>query len=455
MIALQTPYGVMETPEQQYEYQLVLAALDCADRRLGHLLSTVTTWFDPTEITDPYLRFLYSLAVEVAAAGGPVNAGSLAAEVAQRQHTLGPLWGTLWARCTGDLFSERVREMAYLIHDAAAQAGNILFYARRVHDAYRRTLGSQDVGRAASALAHAPVPDDILDQLPAIRTRYAPAPETRIHDNKQVFLELMEELDGRQVSNALPFGIESLDDLAGGLAPGVLCTVSGRSSSGKSVLLLQTAIRFADEYQIPVVFYTFEMTVKELGRRGAALLSRQPIKGGDTRQYMIGLSRMHELTDVHGRLKLITTARTPEQISSECHQFAAMEPIGLIVVDYLQITTPTDSRVNREQQVAHVAESLKHLAMDLGVPVLTGSQLNADGQVRESRAIENFSNLLLELDPPAEDTSAEVQMDIHVRKNRDGARGHGKALWERPLYTMRDLEAIDLPNFNPDFASYA
>ena len=115
-------------------------------------------------------------------------------------------------------------------------------------------------------------------------------------------------------------------------------------------------------------------------------------------------------------------------------------------VDYIQAVVPTRSKHDgREQQIAHVAASLKHLASKTGVPILTATQLNKEGEktprlssVRESEAIANYSNIVLLLNPEERNDVA-VDMDIIVAKNRDGAKDVATVVWERPLFTIRDL----------------
>ena len=75
--------------------------------------------------------------------------------------------------------------------------------------------------------------------------------------------------------------------------------------------------------------------------------------------------------------------------------------------------------------MAHVVESLKHLATDAGVPVMTASQLNDEGRVRESRAILNTANILIRLRPDMRDmTATRVDIDLNLDKCRGGGHGY-------------------------------
>jgi replicative DNA helicase len=87
--------------------------------------------------------------------------------------------------------------------------------------------------------------------------------------------------------------------------------------------------------------------------------------------------------------------------------------LALIVVDYLQLIRGPRSRDDlREQEVARTSGGLKQLAKALGCPVLSASQLNDDGRVRESRAITHDADSVLII---AED-------GVKVLKMRNGQR---------------------------------
>ena len=88
--------------------------------------------------------------------------------------------------------------------------------------------------------------------------------------------------------------------------------------------------------------------------------------------------------------------------------------IDLIVVDYIQLVTLSNVRdKSREQQVAEVSRTLKKLAKRHNCPVITASQLNDDGKVRESRAILQDADVLINVVP---------NDHLLLAKNRDGQR---------------------------------
>lgn len=91
-----------------------------------------------------------------------------------------------------------------------------------------------------------------------------------------------------------------------------------------------------------------------------------------------------------------------------------------MVVDYLQLCqSPEGSKAEtREQQVSEVVRRLKLLALNLNVCVLTASQLNDKGELRESRSIGHHADYVLHIDH-SDSQGAEFRM----MKNRNGERG--------------------------------
>jgi replicative DNA helicase len=356
------------------------------------------------------------------------------------------------------MFGVRVAQLYGLWCDCSSQGGHLTYYCQRVHEQYRRHHAAMEIAVTADEMRGTDDVDAVLDHLPEIASKYAPALENRAAENSAVIQDILAELEGKKQNDHFRFGIEALDQILDGVPPTTLTTVGARSSNGKSVFLGQAAINCAARAAQPALMFSIEMSQKELFKRWAAHLSRQPIRGGDRRAFIGGLSRVDQLQR-DGLLHVFTGPHTVEQIAAEAMAFASRSKLGIIVVDYLQAVVSTKSRTeSREQQVAHIAGSLKHLASKAGAPVLTASQLNKDGEnnprgstLRESEAIFNYSNIVLLLDPAkGSEREDAADMDIIIDKNRDGKKDVVVARWEKPIYTIRDQDACDLPNYRPE-----
>jgi replicative DNA helicase len=125
------------------------------------------------------------------------------------------------------------------------------------------------------------------------------------------------------------------------------------------------------------------------------------------------------------------------ELRAKARRLHARQPLGLIVVDYLQLISPTDGTVPREQQVAEASRGLKALAKELEVPVLVLAQLNRSAEkenraprlsdLRESGSIEQDADVVLMLNRPKEENDkfqvASGTMELFISKNRNGEVG--------------------------------
>jgi replicative DNA helicase len=145
------------------------------------------------------------------------------------------------------------------------------------------------------------------------------------------------------------------------------------------------------------------------------------------------------------------------EIGAESRLWRRRHGTGLVIVDYLQLIEPDDTRINREQQVARVTKGLKKLAKSLGIPVVVLAQLNREvekrddkrprlSDLRESGSVEQDADQVLFVHRPdyydPKDHPGEVE--LHLAKNRNGPRAIGpQALliyWEAA--TMRFYESM-------------
>ncbi|WP_124712980.1 replicative DNA helicase [Mycolicibacterium nivoides] len=220
--------------------------------------------------------------------------------------------------------------------------------------------------------------------------------------------------------------------LNGGLQRGRLYTIAARPGVGKSVAALQLASNAAF-WGFPSAFFTLEMSTDEVTSRLMA--------AGSSVDFSKIMRKDLDLTDrekidnfikLNDAIPLQVVDRatiTTEQIVAHCR---AIGNLGVVVVDYLQLVKPSDSKVSREQQVSHMSRSLKIAARELNVAMVQCAQLNRgpvkDGKpraptiadLRESGAIEQDSDVVLLLHNDEDDPGI-IQMIIG--KNRNGRMG--------------------------------
>jgi replicative DNA helicase len=141
--------------------------------------------------------------------------------------------------------------------------------------------------------------------------------------------------------------------------------------------------------------------------------------------------------------------------------------LGLIVIDYLQLIEPDNSRDQRQEQVARIARRLKGLARELQVPVLCLAQLNRQAEdsrdhkprlshLRESGAIEQDADVVMFVHREEYYRTGEEreqfagQAEIIIAKQRNGPVGEVELLWQKEFTRFVD-KAPDRFNAFDDF----
>lgn len=198
----------------------------------------------------------------------------------------------------------------------------------------------------------------------------------------------------------LSTGITDLDEtLAGGMFPGDLLILGARPAMGKTALAIQIAFNVASPPQNgrdpkPVAFFSLEMAKVQLARRLIAERTGIPTK--DQRMGRVTSEQLVSIANVGADLARIPLHIDDQPASSvaEIRRRAQdlkrrLGGLGLIIVDYLQLVAPGNTRKareqNRTQDVSEIARGLKNLAKALGVPVLALAQLGRAVEQREDK----------------------------------------------------------------------
>jgi replicative DNA helicase len=137
--------------------------------------------------------------------------------------------------------------------------------------------------------------------------------------------------------------------------------------------------------------------------------------------------------------------------------------LGLIVVDYLQLMSPTQSKNsdNVVQQVTEISRSLKNLARELDVPVLALSQLSRAveqrrgkprlSDLRDSGSIEQDADVVMFIhrDDKMNETSDRPNIaEIMIEKHRNGPVGSIELFFDDKRTSFVSLEKSDFGGFD-------
>lgn len=226
----------------------------------------------------------------------------------------------------------------------------------------------------------------------------------------------------------LPTGFASLDHILGGLHPGNLVLIAARPSVGKTAMGLQVARHVAGRGE-PVLFWSLEMSADELTIRLLAAEARVNLKRlvrgaldpGEWRRVSDATEPIHGLP--------MTLLDRSEATPLDVRSWARKSKPALIVVDYVQLMHLPGRHERRESEIAAISRSLKHLAMELRIPILALAQLNRESEranrapalsdLRDSGSLEQDSDAVVLLHRDM----AKGAVIAHVAKHRNGPVG--------------------------------
>ena len=320
-------------------------------------------------------------------------------------------------------------------------------YALTIRTAARRRAVTAECLSLASDAQDADKP--LSELLDATRARLdalaGNLPSSGLQSGTDALCGFYERLVGSEVQPVVTSGFPRLDR-ALCIAGGKLIVIGARPSVGKSALLLHLAMNALDAGR-RVLLVSLEMGADELIGRMVARQSGVPVQAIST----------HRLTETElGRVvegfsflpgesfTVCTTARTASDVRREALRMRANGGLDLIVVDYLQLLEAGRKASSRVEAVGIISRTLKLLAVELKVPVLTASQLNRASErndaprlsdLRESGSIEQDADAVLLLHAANEKENPE--RDLTLAKNRQGRCGGFKLLFsgERMLFT--------------------
>lgn len=232
----------------------------------------------------------------------------------------------------------------------------------------------------------------------------------------------------------LQTGLVDLDDKITGLRPGELVLIAGRPGQGKTTLACQIARECALR-GAAVLIAAYETSAAQLYEN--ALCAEANVSAHLARGGKLSEMDWHALTLASSRLDKaplwICDDRRADvtDIRRVAKRLALARPLGLLVVDYIQLVPALGHAQNREQEVASVSRALKALAGELNCPVLALSQLNRgveqrpEGEprladLRESGALEQDADAVILIHRPNRDGQ---EVKLLVAKQRHGPTG--------------------------------
>ena len=284
---------------------------------------------------------------------------------------------------------------------------------RRLIDAASRisTFGYDDTDDVEGTLRRA---EDVLF---SVRSGYG---NRDFMPLKEIYDEYLEERAAivepeNQNTGPIMTGFNDLDELLGGLQRSDMIILGARPSLGKSTLAMNVSLNAAMN-GAKVGVYSLEMSRDQLALR--LLAADAEIDAHRLRLGLYTEAEEQRIIDSIGRLSELpvyiddTPFQTMVEMRSKARRLSLREKgLDLLVVDYLQLIQGKGRGGNRVQEIGEISRSLKGMARDLGVALLTCSQL--------SRAVEGRTGHRPQLSDLRDSGSIEQDADVVMFIHRD------------------------------------
>ncbi len=254
----------------------------------------------------------------------------------------------------------------------------------------------------------------------------------------------------------VPSGFRDLDRVLGGFQNSDLLILAARPGVGKTSLMLTFALHAA-ETRKTVALFNLEMSAEQLVQR---LVSQ--VSGIDAQRLRLGQLKEEEwpaFAEAIGHLSELpiyiddTPAITVLQLRTKCRRMASEHGLDIVFLDYLQLMDSDFRTDNRVQEVSYISRSLKGLAREIDVPLMTASQLSRAveqrqdkhpvlSDLRESGSLEQDADIVMFIyrdELYNENTENPNVADVMISKHRSGPTGSVQLYFNKRLTQFADV----------------
>jgi replicative DNA helicase len=360
---------------------------------------------------------------------------------------------------------EEIGAEVYLgeLAENVATSGNVQYYAGIIREkAVLRQLISASAEITTECFSSELEAQEVLD---AAESKIFGISESRVKNKFESIGQLLKPAFERINNygkgggvNGVPTGFLELDDMTTGLQKGDLVIIGGRPSMGKTAFCLSIALHAAVKAKHTTAIFSLEMSKDQIVERmlcSAARVSMHALRKGVLHQ-----DQYTNLNIASGPLSEAplfiddTPAITVLELRAKARRLKAQHNLGLIIVDYLQLMSPSVRSESVQQDISQISRSLKAVARELDVPLIALSQLSRAvesrtdrrpqlSDLRESGAIEQDADLVMfvyrEEVYKKEDPTVKGMAEIIVGKQRNGPIGDVKVAFVKEYASFQNL----------------
>lgn len=285
---------------------------------------------------------------------------------------------------------------------------------------------------------------------------------------EQILSDSFERLDelhkDKGTIRGIPTGFKDLDNILAGLQRSDLFILAARPSMGKTALALNLAHNVAVKAGQPVLLFSLEMSKEQLVDR--LLAAEAGVDAWNLRTGNLNDTDFEKIGHAMGTLSEAqifiddTPGITVSDLRTKARREAHQRPIGLIIVDYLQLMSggakfSGGDFGNRVQEISEISRGLKGIARELNVPVVALSQLSRSvesrspqipqlADLRESGSIEQDADVVAFLyreEYYNPDTERRNITDVFIKKHRNGPTGAIELYFDKEKQRLRSLDS--------------
>ena len=258
-------------------------------------------------------------------------------------------------------------------------------------------------------------------------------------------------------------GFSTLDKYITGLNRSDFILIGARPAMGKTSFALNLAQNVTMYGKKKCIFFSLEMSKKQLADRllasFAGIPSQKLLTGELDKDEWARLGNAAgAFNDVELYLDDTASITVPEIKS----RVMRMKDVDIIIIDYLSLIQSATKRDNRAQEVSEITRHLKMLAKDLMIPVVCCAQLNrgTEGRgkshkpqlsdLRESGSIEQDADIVMflyreeyykgELDEEKQEDVDISKTELIVAKNRHGPTGSIEMTFDKEFTRFRTID---------------
>ncbi len=275
--------------------------------------------------------------------------------------------------------------------------------------------------------------------------------------------EKLEELARtKKIITGLETGFYDFDKITTGFQPGELIILAARPGMGKTALALNMATYAARTTDKAVAIFNLEMPAEQLVNR---IISAQG--GIDSYKLQTGAMQERDWKRYNEAMNNLAETNlyiednsgiTISEIKAKCRRLYNMpKGLGLIVIDYLQLVTTGNKRVeSRQVEVSEISRNLKTMALEFNVPIIACAQLSRNAErresnmpmladLRESGSIEQDADIVLFInrkdyyEAKKDQNEKIVPAELVIAKHRKGSLGTVDLLFELNMSAFRNV----------------